>query len=226
MRVTEILAGKVEPLGERQAPSAIAKVPVRGKVRVGPEGLECDAQGDRKVHGGPEKAIHHYAFDHYAAWRARIGDNPLLQQPGAFGENFSSLGLTEKDVAVGDTFRLGSTVLQVSQGRQPCWKLNYRFGVPDMSMQVQQSGMTGWYYRVLEAGEVEAGDELLLIDRVEPLWTIERLWRALFVDTMNLDELAALIAAPHLPEKQRIYAERRLATRKVESWNKRLTGSE
>lgn len=123
-----VLTGRVAPLGVKGAASAIAKTPVVGPVAVGPLGLAGDEQADRRVHGGPEKAVHHYALDHAAAWRGDLpGLRDLLEQPGAFGENFSTHGLTEHDVCVGDLWRVGSALLQVSQARQPCFKLNLRF---------------------------------------------------------------------------------------------------
>lgn len=222
--VESILAGSVAPLGPRGAPSGIGKQPVGGRVKLGLEGLTCDAQGDRKHHGGPEKALHHYAREHYAVWREAIGPRAVLEAAGAFGENLSTHGLTEESIAVGDTFRLGEALIQVSQGRQPCWKLNVRFDLPDMALRVQRTGMTGWYYRVLEAGYIEPGDSLQLIDRLSPEWTLRRLWHALYVDTMNLDELAGMCALTHLPENWRSYAQRRLATRQVEDWSRRLSG--
>ncbi len=103
--IHSVLAGKIAPLGPRSVPSGIDKQPVTGKVRVTFEGLDCDAQGDRKVHGGPEKALHHYPHDHYAVWREEIGENPRLSARGAFGENISTSGLNEHNVAVGDRFR-------------------------------------------------------------------------------------------------------------------------
>ena len=133
-----LLTGKVKPLGKRGAPSGIAKTPVKDPIMLGPTGFEGDAQGDTKHHGGPEKAVHHYPFDHYAAWTSEIGPHARLAEPGAFGENLSTLGLTEDVVAIGDIFSLGSAVLQVSQGRQPCWKLNERFEIPDMARRVQE----------------------------------------------------------------------------------------
>lgn len=224
--VEEILIGSVAPLGPRAAPSGIDKHPVRGRLFLGPEGFLGDAQGDRKHHGGVDKAVHHYPYDHYPHWLAVLGDRSLLRRPGAFGENLTTRGATEQDVAVGDSFRLGGAVLQVSQGRQPCWKLNARFETPDMAAQVQKSGLTGWYYRVLEPGHVEPGAELVLLDRLSPDWTIRRLWRALYVDAMNLDELAAMAELAHLPEGWRGYARRRLETRRVEDWSRRLQGEE
>jgi MOSC domain-containing protein YiiM len=222
--IDELLIGPVAPLGPRAVPSGIDKRPKRGRIFLGPEGFAGDAQGDRKHHGGIEKAVHHYPYEHYAHWIATIGARPVLATRGAFGENLSTRGMTEGDVAIGDIFRLGEAVLQVSQGRQPCWKLNARFDTADMAAQVQKSGMTGWYYRVLEPGYVQAGNALVLQDRISPEWTIERLWRVLYVDTMNRDELAAMIELAHLPESWRNYARKRLQTRQIEDWSRRLKG--
>lgn len=224
LRLESLLTGSVQPLGPRAAPSGIHKLPVTGRVWLSRTGFVGDEQGDTKHHGGPEKAVHHYAFDHYPRWRAELGEREVLRRPGAFGENFSTCGLTEKDVAVGDIFRVGQALIQVSQGRQPCWKLNHRFDCRDMAIKVQASGMTGWYYRVLEPGFVEPEDELALVDRITPEWTITRLWRALYVDTLNFDELAAMAALAHLPDGWRQYAVKRLATRQVEDWSRRLSG--
>lgn len=224
VRLDHLLIGQVKPLGERAAPSGIDKHCVKHRIPLGPEGFDGDAQGDRKHHGGPDKAVHHYPFEHYAFWREEIGDDPLLARPGAFGENMSTTGLDEANVAIGDIFRLGDALIEVSQGRQPCWKLNARFDVPDMAMRLQKTGRTGWYYRVLEEGSVAPGDELRLVDRRSPEWSLRRLWRTLYVDTLNPDELAAMAALAHLPESWRRHAERRLETRTVEDWSRRLTG--
>lgn len=226
IRIDQVLTGQLMPLGPRAAPSGIDKHAAPGRVRLGREGLTGDAQGDRKHHGGPEKALHHYAFEHYGHWLQAIGLREILNRPGAFGENLSTRGLTEADVAVGDTFRVGSAVIQVSQGRQPCWKLNIRFGQPDLARQVQDSGRTGWYYRVIEEGAIEAGDTLCLLDRLSPQWTIARLWRALYVEMLDMAELSAMAQLDHLPDGWRRYAEKRLASGRVEDWSRRLTGEE
>ena len=189
---------------------------------LGREGLTGDAQGDRQHHGGPEKAVHHYAFDHYARWLSTIGERAILDRPGAFGENLSTDGLTEDEAALGDTFRVGQALIQISQGRQPCWKLNERFDVSDMALRVQHTGFTGWYYRVIEQGFIDAGDELLIVDRLSPDWTIRRAWRTFYVDTMNLDELVAMSELAHLSDSWRGYARKRLKTLEVEDWNRRL----
>lgn len=222
--IDQLLVGKLSSLGPRAAPSGIDKRPVSGALYLDLEGFGEDVQGDRKHHGGPEKAVHHYPFDHYDYWREAIGQRLVLDRPGAFGENFSSSGLTEADVAVGDVFRLGQAIIQVSQGRQPCWKLNIRFDTSDMSSRVQKSGHTGWYYRVLQPGLVAPGDALELDDRLSPDWTVRRLWHVLYVDTMNLDALAEIAALDHLPGNWRGYAQKRLQTRQVEDWSRRLQG--
>ena len=222
--VDEVLIGQVRPLGKRAAPSGIDKRPVPGRLALSRNGLDGDAQGDPKRHGGPDKALHHYPFDHYAHWRDVLPQPAILASAGAFGENLSTQGLTESDVAVGDTFRLGGSLIQVSQGRQPCWKLNERFGSPAMSTDVQRSGRTGWYYRVLEQGEIGKGDRLTLVDRLSPQWTIERLWRLFYVDTMDLDALRQVSELTHLPESWRGYAAKRLVSRQVEDWSRRLHG--
>ncbi|OCW59548.1 MOSC domain-containing protein [Hoeflea olei] len=220
-----LLTGRARPLAGSQALSGIAKRPTDRPLRLGPEGFDGDEQADRRVHGGIEKAVHHYPLDHYPLWRGELGDLPALEAPGGFGENISASGLTEAGVAVGDIFRLGTALVQVSQGRQPCWKLNHRFGVPDMARRVQKTGRTGWYYRVLEQGIVTAGDRLELVDRIAPDWTLYRLWHALYVDRLNLNELKGIAALDVLAEGWRKYAVRRLESGRVEDWRNRLDGT-
>jgi MOSC domain-containing protein YiiM len=220
-----LLTGTAKPLARSDALSGIVKCPVDRPLRLGTEGFEGDEQADRRVHGGVDKAVHHYPFDHYPHWREELGDLPVLDAPGAFGENISASGLKESIVAVGDIFRLGTALVQVSQGRQPCWKLNHRFGAPDMARRVQQTGRTGWYYRVLQPGTVAPDDRLDLVDRVASNWTLHRLWHALYIDRMNLDELRGIATLDVLAESWRKYAVRRLESGQVEDWRKRLDGT-
>lgn len=220
-----LLIGSVRPLGTRSVPSGIAKMSVDRPLTVGATGLVGDAQGDTRNHGGPEKALHHYPLDHYSVWTAEIGHRDVLAKPGAFGENLSTLGLVEDDVAIGDVFTLGSAIIEVSQGRQPCWKLNERFAQPDMAKRVQASGRTGWYYRVLQPGEVAPDSRLERIDRPAPAWTISRVWRVFYIDVLNRAELEVLAELPRLAEGWKRYARRRLETGSVEDWTSRLAGS-
>lgn len=224
MKIT-LCTGGLAPLGPNGAMSGIAKTPIDVEISLGPNGLDGDVQGDTRVHGGPEKAVLHYAFDHYTVWRSEIGDDrPPLARPGGFGENISSSGLTEHDVAIGDVFRIGRVRIQVSQPRQPCWKLNARFGVADMARRVQTTGRTGWYYRVLEPGRISPDDEMELLERPAADWTITRIQRAFYKDTMNREELAGIASLDPLSEGFRARAHKRIESGRVEDWSSRLWG--
>lgn len=228
--VDTVLTGKIAPLGDEASnkTSAIAKSPVDGRVWLGETGLEGDQQAELKVHGGPEKALHHYPFDHYATWRHEWQGSTsrlaTLDQAGAFGENISTSGLTEADVCVGDVYRIGGAIVQVSQPRQPCWKLNLRFARADMSRAVQNTRRTGWYYRVLEAGEIGAGDTIERLARPHAQWSIERLLRALYVDRDDRQALEGMAQLDTLSPSWRKTATKRLESGEVESWTKRLDG--
>ena len=218
-----VLTGRAVDYTRPGSRSAIDKRAVEGPVRIGPEGLSGDEQGDRRVHGGPDKAIHHYPRDHYASWRGEVGAHALLQAAGAFGENISTAGITEADVCLGDRLRLGSALVEVSQARQPCWKLSDRFGIADMARRVQDSGRSGWYYRVLETGTVQAGDTLVLVDRPHPHWPLPRLSELLYRRTLDRDELHGALALPLVPSWRKLF-ERRLQQGDTESWDSRLGG--
>lgn len=178
MIVEALLVGRPVPFrGEDY--SAIAKRPVDGPVRIGWDGLEGNAVADRIHHGGWDKAIHLYPQDHYDWWRQARPDHPLLDAPGAFGENIASRGMTEEDLCLGDRFSLGSAIVEVSHGRQPCWKLDHRFGARDVMATVVRTGRCGIYFRVIREGEAEAGIRMALLDRPLPQWSVARLFRLL-----------------------------------------------
>ncbi|MEK4034954.1 MOSC domain-containing protein [Methylocystis sp. IM3] len=218
-----VLTGAVALLGGG-CMSGIDKKPAPGPWRIDAGGLRGDAQADLAHHGGPEKALHHYAFDHYAAWRAEIGPAAPLATPGAFGENLSTKGWTEDNVYLGDIVEFGTALLQVSQGRQPCWKLNRRFGVADMARRVQKSGRAGWYYRVLADGIAKPGDRLILAERPCPDWPLSRLNRLLYLETGDRTGLFAMAELAPLAQGWRRLARRRLENGRVESWDMRLEG--
>lgn len=159
--------------------SAIAKRPVAGPVRITWDGIAGDAVADRIHHGGRDKAIHLYPQDHYGWWRALKPDMPFLDTSGAFGENIASRGLTEADICLGDRFTLGSAVVEVSHGRQPCWKLDHRFGARDVMATIIKTGRSGLYFRVIREGEAEAGTRMTLLDRPLPDWDMARLFKLL-----------------------------------------------
>jgi len=173
-RIDAVFTGKIARFTDTGETSAIAKHPVHGPVGIGFRGLEGDNQADLLVHGGPDKAIHHYPRDHYGWWYDRLPDQPLLTRAGAFGENISTHGLTEQDVCIGDRFRLGTALVEVCQGRQPCWKQAHRLDDKSVVATMVKSGRSGWYYRVIEEGTVAAGDTLVRIERTQPQWSVER----------------------------------------------------
>jgi MOSC domain-containing protein YiiM len=175
VRIGAILVGAIAPLGDKTV-SAIAKQIVDAPVRLGFAGFEGDFQADQYHHGGPDKALHHYPFDHYARWRVDAPHPARLARPGAFGENISTTGLCEDDVCIGDRFRVGRALIEVSQGRKPCATqglfLDWR-ALPALMVEERRSG---WYARVIEEGEVAAGDELTLVERPLPEWSVRRVF--------------------------------------------------
>lgn len=219
-----LCVGVVGPIDTRGTLSGIAKTVVSGPVELSKVGFAGDQQGDTIKHGGPEKALHHYPLEHYAVWRTGIGHHPLLASPGAFGENISATGLTEDTVSIGDVFTLGTAIVEVSQGRQPCWRLNQRFGHRTMAREMQTSGRTGWYYRVHETGVVKPEDRLVRVNRTTPEWTLARIWRLFYVDPLNRVELEQIACLDRLASGWRDYATRRLESNTVEDWSKRLNG--
>lgn len=223
LRLEALLVGRAQPFTRAGSRSAIAKSPQSATLSIGALGLGGDEQGDLRVHGGVDKAIHHYPRDHYAAWREELGEHPLLTEPGAFGENFSTTGWREDDVCLGDRIRAGTALLEVSQGRMPCWKLSDRFAIKDLAQRVQQSGRTGWYYRVLEDGVIAAGDSLQLVERRHADWSLARLAGVLFDRQVARDLLRECLALPLTPSWQRTLA-RRLDKGEVEDWSPRLQG--
>jgi MOSC domain-containing protein YiiM len=147
----------------KKVKTGIFKEPVSHRVIVRSLNLDGDGQADLTVHGGLEKAVYVYPFEHYDYWRAELPDTELTM--GNFGENFTTTGLKEEDLNIGDRFQIGSVELMVTQPRMPCYKLAIRFGRPDMVKRFLASRRTGFYFRVLQEGEVVAGDSLELVSR-------------------------------------------------------------
>ena len=221
--VRAVLTGKAVAYTRPGSRSAIAKTPVSSPVRVDGQGLHGDEQGDLRFHGGPDKAVHCYPWAHYPSWREELPECALLDQPGAFGENFSIDELTESDICIDDRWQVGTAVFAISQGRQPCWKLNDRFGVADMARRVQSSLRTGWYLRVLDPGVVRAGDAIALLERPCPDWTIARLLTLIRDRATDPTLLTEVLSLP-LPDSWHRLFEARLASGAAESWSKRLEG--
>jgi len=220
--VLELRVGRPAPLGLSGVLSAIDKRQVHGPLPVGSFGFEGDEQADRKHHGGLHKAIHAYSISHFPAWAEELPERTQCFQPGAFGENLVVDGVSEADLCLSDRWRIGSTLVEVSQGRQPCWKLNIRFDVPDMARRVQNTGRTGWYFRVIEPGSIAPGDRGRLTGRPHPTWSLSRTSDLLYHDRMNQPALAELADLPGLPDSWRRLVLNRLASGKTENWSRRI----
>ncbi len=194
--VLAVLVGKALPLRGSEL-SAIRKSAVAGPVRVTWLGLVGDEQADPRFHGGPDKALHHYAFDHYTLWAERAPNHPKLIAPGAFGENISTLGLTEDTVCIGDRFRLGTALVEVSQPRQPCWKQGHVMEWTTLPKMMVREAKSGWYYRVIEEGIVAAGDAMTREARPHPEWPVARVF-GLVMHKSAVRDVEALRAMPEL----------------------------
>ncbi|QGP78290.1 MOSC domain-containing protein [Sphingobium sp. CAP-1] len=204
MTVDALLIGTPVPFRGDEY-SAIAKRPASGAVRITWDGLAGDQVADRLHHGGRDKAIHLYPQDHYGWWRDRKPEQPLLDAPGAFGENIASRGLTEAEICLGDRFSLGSAIVEVSHGRQPCWKLDHRFAARDVMATIVKTARSGLYFRVIREGEAQAGARMDLLDRPLPDWSIARIFHLLIGGGHKADPSAVrtLAAMPVLAEAWR-----------------------
>ena len=222
-KIDGLFVGKVADRWPGKPPSAIQKDPATGVQDIGVHGLVQDAQADLEVHGGADKAIHHYAFDHYTAWQAE-GLIPDGAQPAAFGENISTTGLTEDTLCIGDILSLGSATVQISQGRQPCWKLGLHTGQDKMPYLFQKTGRTGWYYRVLDEGAVAVGDGITLVERSQPNWTVRKVTQARLTRRITPEDAAQLADMPELAASWRQAFAKMAAGQVKEDTSKRLGG--
>lgn len=213
LSVNLAVPGVLHAPGGRLVPSAIFKVPADGPVALSRESLEGDVQVDRRYHGGPEQAVYVYASEHAAHWSREL-ETPEPLPPGFFGENFTTENLLEDDVAIGDVYRVGTAVVAVTRPRSPCFKLGLRVGSPRFLRTFLGSGRLGFYLRVLEEGDVQAGDEIERIGRdAQPVFVSE-LVRLLYfrpVDPSALDR--ALRSEALAPALRSRLAERLSETR-------------
>lgn len=207
---------------DRPWTTGFIKTAVAGPVWLGRTNLTGDGQADLVNHGGPDKAVCVYPAVHYPYWRAELG---LALECGAFGENFTVAGLAEADVCIGDVWSVGGALVQVSQPRQPCWKLARRWAVKDFALRVQQTGRTGWYFRVLREGLVEAGDPLTLVERPEPGWSVARANEVMHHRKTDFALAAELATVPTLSASWRATLQLRVEKHIQPDAAKRLEGA-
>jgi MOSC domain-containing protein YiiM len=188
--------------------TSIFKTQVSGRVHVASGNIEGDLQSDLSVHGGPEKAVYAYPAEHYDFWRRELPDAELTW--GAFGENFTTEGLLEEDVWIGDRYRVGTTELVVTQPRMPCYKLAIRFGQTEMVKRFLRSRRSGFYLAVAREGDVGAGDTIERLARNERRLTVADVVTLYAADSANQPLLENASDHPSLPAAWREYFRKRL----------------
>ena len=192
----------------RSVQTSIFKTPVSGRVHVTRLNIEGDEQSDLSVHGGAQKAVYVYPAEHYSFWRRELPDTELPW--GAFGENFTTEGLLEDEVWIGDRYRVGSVELVVTQPRMPCYKLAIRFGRADMVKRFLQSGRSGFYLAVEREGELSPGDAIERFARDERRLTVADVVALYAADSANQPLLETASEHPSLPASWREYFRKRL----------------
>jgi MOSC domain-containing protein YiiM len=188
--------------------TGIFKEPVAGRVMLRTLNLDGDRQADLSVHGGPSKAVYVYPAEHYDYWKRELPGMDLSW--GMFGENFTSAGLFESDVNIGDRFSVGSAVVMVTEPRMPCYKLGIKFGRADMVKKFLASERTGFYFAVLQEGEVGAGDPIELVEKTDPSVRVSDITRLYTRDMHNLGLLRRAVEVEALPESWKSYFHQRI----------------
>ena len=188
MQINGLFAAKPRPFGPRNAPSSIIKSPI-AQLTVSFNGTEEDEQGNKKLHGGPEKVLHQYGPLGYEQLKAAYPKLADQFQPGTIGENIVVNGMEDVNVHVGDKYKLGQVLVQVSAPRAPCNKISHRFKERNLDRFVGKQGITGWYYRVLEPGIIRLGDTVERVERTEASVSIHNLVKTLFAEKPKVEVL-------------------------------------
>jgi len=209
--VRAVHVGRVAPLGPDNVPSGFFKQPVAGRIAAAELGLAGDEQADKAVHGGRDKAVYAYPVEGYAAWIEEFPSRRRTLVPGGMGENLVTAGIDEDDVHIGDIMRIGTATLQVTQPRQPCFKLSLYHREPKMVRRMSETARCGWYLRVIEPGQLGAGDRIETIERQEKSWSIRRFAALIALKTIDAETLAEIVAMPGVAEKWQLRALRLLA---------------
>ena len=209
--VDSICAGTASLLPSGKT-SAISKVPLNGEVVIGPRGIATDTQVNREYHGYPAMALHQYPQQNYAWLRQNFGALPRLAGPGSMGENIVASGLCEHDVHIGDRFRLGTALIEVSQPRQPCATIEQHLETGGIVKAIVASARSGWFYRVVEEGGARAGDRLERVESGDQRWSVARAFLSVYGATRAPDaELEELAAIPRVSDRLVLDIEKRLA---------------
>ncbi|PKF49202.1 MOSC domain-containing protein [Enterovibrio nigricans] len=216
-----IYRGKVNPCYGFQ--TAINKTPITGQVYLSLEGLDGDECADMRHHGGLERALHQYPLEHYAYWRDKYGEDIDWVAPG-MGENISAEGMTEHNVCLGDRYQWGEAIIEVSQPRSPCFKLNKSWGIEGFSVDMQEISRCGWLYRVIQPGMVSVTEPLELIAQEPNAMTLHETCDIFFGDPLDKDRLLTLKQQRKLSNSWMSKVNARLESNDIERWDFRLLG--
>ncbi|TPG57074.1 6-hydroxyaminopurine reductase [Ewingella americana] len=223
MHYPDVYIGAIKSY-EGSAPSAIGKRQVNGSLLLTSLGLEGDEQAETAYHGGADRALCHFPREHYAWLRQHFPEQEERFHPPAFGENLSTLGLTEENVFIGDIFRWGDALVQITQPRAPCYKLNAFLHCPQISQVLQDNGRCGWLYRVIATGHVSGDRPFELMTRNSEVSVAEAISIA-FNMPFDEEQYRRLMAAAGLSASWNKTMQMRLVNRKIEDFGRRLFGS-
>jgi MOSC domain-containing protein YiiM/ferredoxin-NADP reductase len=222
----QLRAGKIKKsLGNGKIESAIYKRALFGPVHVSELGIPTDEHAFCG-HGGPDKALLHYCSSHYDKWKKELPASEHHFRPGAFGENLFSTQVSEMNLCIGDRLAIGEIIIEISEPRGPCYKLNHRFEVKDMAKRTQALLRAGWMYRVRKTGTITAGDIISLLERPHPEWTVARVIYYLFIETNNVEMMKQIVQLPQLGWEAKEKFQKRLDRGVVEDHNSRLFDGE
>ena len=228
-KIHTLYKGRVKTVGNPEAKSKMDQQWETGAFKsetdepifLSEEGLKGDECADKKNHGGAEKALFAYSLAHYDKWQRELG-NPDIKA-GGNGENIAVMHMDETTVHIGDIYELGEAAIQVSQPRRPCWKPARRHQDIDLAKKIEDTGRTGWYFRVLKEGNIQAGDTFKLIERPCPEWTIARMNEVLYHNRGNIGLMENLRDSEYTPPSWKSTLDKLLAGEQIDD-SKRLYG--
>lgn len=180
--------------------TALEKSPVEKSVYVHKLGLTGDEQAEKVIHGGVDKAVCIYPFEHYKYWENSLNKK---MPDSSFGENLTVKGMLEKDICIGDIFQIGEVIIQITQPRQPCFKLTYIHNVPRMSYLTQNTGFTGYYARVLKEGNININDKIILVEKSPKSISIDFTNQILHSDNKNKKAIEKILEVEEIAVKLR-----------------------
>jgi MOSC domain-containing protein YiiM len=210
-RTLGLFVGIPKELGPNKLITATKKDPVENSLIINKESLEGDKVANLKYHGGPDRVIHHYSLEQYEYLKSIFPEHKDLFIPGSYGENLTTDKLTEKDLCIGDIFKLGSAKLQLTEGRKPCGTIDLTYGLKGVLKEILLSGRYGWFYKVLEEGEAKLDDDLIFLERPYPRLSLQKSIVELFQNKdKDLIFLKEVYECPALSSRWKDYIKKEL----------------